>query len=112
MLPSRSQAIPTLPAPTFLALTPEERVYLQTWRKLALPAGIDMVEDLMARPWPCAVADSILGIFRFGEDTAAWMVIGQDGTWVVARCDNGTISQQYGTLAEALSQIYPLDDPA
>ena len=114
MPPSRMQAISSLPAPTlpFRALTPNERVYLQTWRKLALPAGIDMVEDMMARPWPCPVADSILGVFRFGEDMAAWLVIGQDGTWVVARCSDGTVSEQYDSLAEALSQVHSLEDSA
>jgi hypothetical protein len=87
-------------------------VYLQNWRKLALPAGIDMVEDMVARPWPCLIADSILGVFRFGEDMAAWLVIGQEGTWVVAHCGDGTVSEQYHSLAEALSQVYPLEDPA
>jgi hypothetical protein len=105
------QAIPPLPAMTFHALTSDERAYLQNWRKLALPAGIDMVEDLMVRPWPCPVADSILGVFRFGEDMAAWLVIGQDGTWVVARCSDGSISEQCGSLAEALSYVHPLEDP-
>lgn len=112
MSSSRIQALPSLPTPTFGSLTSDERVYLQNWRKLALPAGIDMVEDMMARPWPCPVADSILGVFRFGEDMAAWLVIGQDGTWVVARCSDGTVSEQYGSLAEALSQVHSLEDPA
>lgn len=112
MPPSRIQALPPLPTPTFGSLTSDERVYLQNWRKLALPAGIDMVEDMMARPWPCPVADSILGVFRFGEDMAAWLVIGQDGTWVVARCSDGTVSEQYDSLAEALSQVHSLEDSA
>jgi hypothetical protein len=97
---------------TFRALTPDERVYLQNWRNLAMPGGIDMVEDMMARSWPCPVADSIIGVFRFGEDTAAWLVIGQDGTWVVARCSDGTVSEQFNSLAEALAQVHPLEDPA
>jgi hypothetical protein len=100
----------SLPTQPFRGLTPDERTHLQKWWKLALPAGIDMLEDLGARPWPCAVADTIIGIFRFGEEMAAWMVIGQDGAWVVANCSDGMVSRQFDSLASALSQVHPVED--
>jgi hypothetical protein len=99
-----------LPTQPFRGLTPDERTHLQKWWKLALPAGIDMLEDLGARPWPCPVADTIIGIFRFGEEMAAWMIIGQDGAWVVANCSDGMISRQFDSLASALSQVHPVED--
>jgi hypothetical protein len=99
------------PAEQFRLMTPEDRTYLCTWWKLASAAGIDMVEDLMDRPWPRPVADSIIGIFRRGEELATWMVIGQDGAWVVACCSDGRVSTPFESLARALSQIHPVADP-
>jgi hypothetical protein len=83
---------------------------LRDWWKQALPAGIDMIEDLMARPWPRPVADAIIGVFRSGEELAAWMVIGRDGAWVVASCTDGKVSRTFASLAAALSHIHPVDD--
>ena len=107
---TRTQPVPLPFAEAFRTLTPEERVYLQNWWKQASSAAIDMVEDLMARPWPRPVADAIIGVFRSGEELAAWMVIGRDGAWVVASCSDGKVSRPVETLAGALSQIHPLDD--
>ena len=107
---SRTPPVMSLPTQPFRGLTPDERTHLQKWWKLALRAGIDMLEDLGARPWPCPVADTIIGIFRFGEEMAAWMVIGQDGAWVVANCSDGMVSRQFNSLAGALSQVHPVED--
>src|SRR5258708_25771100 len=109
-LSSKSRRVTTLATQPFRGLTPDERTHLQKWWKLALPAGIDMLEDLRARPWPCPVADTIIGIFRFGEEMATWMVIGQDGAWVAANCSDGMISRQFDSLASALSQVHPVED--
>jgi hypothetical protein len=106
----RTPPVMSLPTQPFRGLTPGERTHLQKWWKLALPAGIDMLEDLGARPWPCPVADTIIGIFRFGEEMAAWMVIGQDGAWAVANCSDGMVSRQFDSLASALSQVHPVED--
>lgn len=100
----------SLPTQPFHGLTPDERTYLQKWWRLALPAGIDMLEDLKARPWPSPVADTIIGIFRLGEEMAAWMIIGQDGSWVVASCSDGMVSKHFDSLAGALCQVHPVDD--
>lgn len=97
-------------APAFASLSQQERSYLLTWRRLAVAEGVDAVEDLATRPWPCVVADTIIGIYRFGEETAAWLIIGQDGNWVAARCSDGTISEPLNSLAGALSKVYPLED--
>jgi hypothetical protein len=108
---ARTQAAALPSVEPFRLLAPEERVYLQNWWKRAASAGIDTVEDLIARPWPRPVADSIIGVFRSGEELAAWMVIGNSGSWVVACCSDGKVSRPVDTLAAALSQIYPVDDP-
>jgi hypothetical protein len=107
---ARTQTAALPLAEPFRLLTPEEQVYLQTWWKQAAPAGIDTVEDLMARPWPRPVADAIIGVFRSGEELATWMVIGRSGAWVVASCSDGKVSTPVDTLAAALSQIHPVDD--
>ncbi|HTI82401.1 MAG TPA: hypothetical protein VL614_18270 [Acetobacteraceae bacterium] len=113
----RSPVVSYRPAPVvlplaepFRALTPDERVYLQCWWKQASSAGIETIEDLMTRPWPRPVAETIIGVFRTGEDLATWMVIGQDGAWVVASCSDGTVSGASDTLAAALARIHPVDD--
>jgi hypothetical protein len=82
------------------------------WQRLALSIGIDAVEDLKARPWPGPVADAVIGLFRSGEEMANWLVIGHDGTWVVACCTDGTVSRQFDSLAAALSMLHPLESPA
>src|SRR4051794_21506463 len=101
--PSRIQPV-TLSGEAYRSLSPSERTYLLQWRMAAGASGIDAVEDLMERPWPCPLADAIIGVFRSGEDQANWLVIGQDGTWVVACCSDGAISAQFDSLADALSQ--------
>jgi hypothetical protein len=106
---TQSAALPLVEP--FRLLTAEERVYLQNWWKRASLAGIDMVEDLIARPWPRPVADAIIGVFRSGEELATWMVIGRSGAWVVACCSDGKVSTPVNTLEAALSQIHPVDDP-
>ena len=108
---ARTQSATPQLAEPFRLLTSEERVHLQNWWKQASLAGIDMVEDLIARPWPRPVADAIIGVFRSGEELATWMVIGRSGAWVVACCSDGKVSSPVNTLAAALSQIHPVDDP-
>jgi hypothetical protein len=93
---------------TFPALSPGERAYLLDWRRAAKAFGIDAVEDMIERPWPCPVADVILGIFRSGDEQASWLVIGHNGQWVVACCAEGTVSPTVGSLADALSLVQPL----
>ena len=109
---SRMQPIGPSAAQPFRGLTPDEHAYLQNWHKLAAMVGIDSVEDLMSRPWPCPVADAIIGVYSFGEEMAKWMVIGQDGIWVVACCSDGTVSKQFDSLEGALSYLQPVEDVA
>jgi len=97
-------------AEPFRALTPDERDALQSWWKQASTAGIETIEDLLTRPWPRPVAEAIIGVFRTGQELATWMVIGRDGSWVVACCSDGTVSSTFDTLAAALAQIHPVDD--
>jgi|SRR5271166_407686 len=105
---SRAHTALAAPVPSFEALSATERAYLLDWRQAAQDIGIDAVDDMMLRPWPCPVADVIIGVFRAGDDRAAWLVIGHNGAWAVACCADGTVSPSVETLVEALSLIRPL----
>ena len=98
---------PASTPPRFEALSATEKAYLFDWRQEAQEAGIDAVDDMMGRPWPCPVADVIIGVFKAGEDSAAWLVIGYNGLWAVANCIDGAVSRSVKTLAEALALIHP-----
>ena len=52
-------------------------------------------------------AGTVIGVFREGAEAAPWMVIGQNATWAVACCTDGTVSRTVHSLAEALAIIYP-----
>jgi hypothetical protein len=108
--PLRIESAIAVPGQSFKGLSPEELAHLTNWSRAALASGIDGVEDMMARPWPCPTADAIIGVFRFGEELASFLVIGQDGAWVVANCADGTVSRQVGSLDAALSQLHRLDE--
>jgi hypothetical protein len=80
---------------------------LREWQSAASKVGIDAVEDLASRPWPCPVAETVIGVFRAGSETAPWLVIGHNGAWAVACCTEGSVSRTLHSLAEALAVIYP-----
>jgi hypothetical protein len=106
---SRAQTALAAPLPRFEGLSATDRTYLQDWRHAAQVSGIDAVDDMMLRPWPCPVADVIIGVFRAGEERATWLVIGHNGSWAVAGCADGSVSDSVETLVEALSLIHPLE---
>jgi hypothetical protein len=107
----RIESSRTMPAPAFSGLSANERTCLQVWQDAARAAGVDAVEDLRQRPWPCPIADAIIGVFRRGDDQASWIVVGQDGQWVVACCASGGVSRPFGSLADALALICPMPPP-
>lgn len=111
MLPNRPAPSAALPGHAFRALTPDERAHLSNWRRASLSVGIDAVEDLTSRPWPGPIADVVIGVYRFGEAMASWLVIGQNGQWVVASCTDNSVSEQFDSLAAALTQLKVDDDP-
>jgi len=92
---------------SFNELSPDERRHLREWQRAASRIGVDAVEDLASRPWPSRVADTIIGVFRVGLETAPWLVIGHNGAWAVACCTEGSVSRELRSLAEALAVIYP-----
>jgi hypothetical protein len=91
---------------SFSGLSTEERAYLRRWQAEARSAGIDGVEDLVSRPWPCPVQGVVIGVFSRGSEAAQWLVIGQNGTWAVAHCAAGTVSQSFASLSDALATIH------
>lgn len=80
---------------------------MRDWQATVQASGIDAVEDLASRPWPCPMAGAVLGVFRAGGAAAAWLVIGHEGSWAVASCADGTVSAPFGSLAGALAAIDP-----
>jgi hypothetical protein len=95
----------------FAALSVNERSCLQEWQDAARAIGVDAVEDLLQRPWPCPIAETIIGIFKQDDDQASWLIVGQDQQWVVASCASGGVSHPFGSLADALSLICPMEPP-
>jgi hypothetical protein len=104
----RIQPVLPIPAPEFAALQPDERTCLLDWQTRAGAIGIDAVQDLRQRPWPCPIADTILGIYRHGDELASWLVVGHAGQWVVSCCNDGAVSRSLESLADALTLIYQL----
>lgn len=82
---------------------------LEEWLRTVWLRGIDSVEDLAGRPWPGAVAETLIGVFRQGEQQAGWLVVGQAGQWAVATCANGLVSAPVGSLSDALALVCPID---
>ncbi len=91
----------------FGLLTSDERRHLREWQVSAQAIGIDAVEDLTSRPWPCSVAGTVIGVFIAGSTAARWLVVGNEGAWAVARCVEGDVSRTLNSLAEALTVIFP-----
>jgi len=95
---------------SFGGLSSDERRYLGEWRTSARVIGIDAVDDLTFRPWPCEVAGVVIGVFTAGSETADWLVIGEDGAWAVACCASRDVSPRLNSLADALATIYQKRD--
>lgn len=91
----------------FGGLSADQRLQLREWQHRAGEAGIDAVEDLSTRAWPCPISGSVIGIFQSGAEAARWLVIGQDDAWAVAYCTQGEVSRTLRSLSEALALIYP-----
>jgi hypothetical protein len=96
------------PGGAFSALTISQRRYLLGWSEAARTTGIDAVEDLAQRPWPDSEAETIIGVFRSGHLLASWLIVGHGGTWAVACCGDGSVSESVPTLADALHLVCPL----
>jgi hypothetical protein len=103
-LPERSEL--TLAPRAFGALSESERHVLQRWISSAGLAGIDSVEDLTSRGWPAAIDGAVIGVFTPADNQAAWLAVGQNGSWAVASCIDGTVSAPVDSLAEALAIVY------
>jgi hypothetical protein len=86
-------------------LTLEERLDLLTWINQERRSGIDAIEDLGSRSWPAQMTGSVIGIFRTGETTATWILVGQNGLWAVLTISSGAVSAVRLSLAEALATV-------
>jgi hypothetical protein len=92
---------------TLSGLTPVERRVLDRWIVTARKGGIETAEDLGFRPWPGHGTETIIGVFKSGHLLASWLVVGQAGSWAVASCGDGAVSDRLDSLAEALDLVYP-----
>ena len=91
---------------SFGGLSSAERRYLREWQLPAVAIGVDAVEDLTLRPWPCPVSGSVFGVFTRGSRVACWLVVGEEGAWVIAYCVKGEVSRALNSLADALALIH------
>jgi hypothetical protein len=96
----------TVTSPNFGALSEPERRALRRWITEAWSAGIDDVVDLTGRDWPGGVSGTVIGIFVPGDEFAAWLAVGQNGSWAIASCLDGTVSEPVESLADALAIVY------
>ena len=94
-------------ARSFGGLSSDERRDLRVWLISARASGIDAVENLTCRPWPCPVLGIVIGVFTAGSKAARWLVVGEEGAWAVAFCSEGHVSERLNSLAEALAVIHP-----
>jgi hypothetical protein len=91
---------------SFGELTSDERRHLREWQATAKAIGIDCVDDLTLRPWPCPIEGTVIGVFTAGSEVAHWLVVGDGTAWAVADCEKGRVSGTLNSLAEALALIY------
>jgi len=103
----RAQAVCAEPEPSFQRLNTSERRTLTGWITRSRPAGIETVEDLGVRDWPDLRAENIIGVFKTGHLLASWLIVGQAGSWAVASCADGAVSQRMASLEDALALVYP-----
>ena len=76
-----------------------------TWINQERGSGIDAIEELGSRSWPAPMTGNVIGIFRAGETTATWVLVGQNGLWAVLSVPSGVISTICLSLAEALATV-------
>lgn len=111
----RNALEPTLIAPLtrpFAALSPPEARALRRWLLTAREAGIDDARDLTSRRWPLGFSGAVIGIFTAGSDQAAWLAVGRNGHWAVARCADGSVLGPFDSLTEALALVYRAGEPS
>ena len=101
---SRVDVIAT--APSFTGLTTNELRSLRHWQTAAQAIGVDAVEDLSSRLWPCLISGVVLGVYRNGQSEASWLVIRHNAEWVVASCEDLTVSVPVTSLDEALNRLH------
>jgi hypothetical protein len=90
----------------FATLSDADQCVLRRWIARAHSVGIDTVEDLTSRRWPAVLTAAVIGVFLFGEHSAAWLAVGQDGYWAVASCADGSVSPPVASLSDALAIVY------
>jgi len=106
-LPRGADAMQVDASQPFGGLSSEELRHLREWQVSAMAIGIDAVEDLTSRPWPCPVSGTVIGVFTAGSKAARWLVVANGAAWAVASCSKGDVSRTLNSLAEALAVIHP-----
>jgi hypothetical protein len=92
-------------AGTFAGLDTSDRQVLSDWLDRAGARGIDVVMDLSLRPWNIAGVHAIVGVFEAGKGSASWLVVQAGSGWLLARCQDGFVSDEMTSLPAALALI-------
>jgi hypothetical protein len=101
-----NQVILSVEPGAFGSLSEADRYALRRWVNATRAIGIDDVRDLTARPWPSPVTGAVIGVFMRGDEHASWLAVEQNGSWAVACCVDGSVSESVDSLEDALDIVY------
>jgi hypothetical protein len=90
---------------TFAGLDDADQHILLDWLDRAGARGIDAALDLSVRPWGVTGAGAIVGVFEAGKNQASWLLVRHGSGWVLARREDGYVSDEMLTLPIILALI-------
>jgi hypothetical protein len=82
-----------------------DRQVLADWLDRAGARGIDLAMDFSSRQWNVEGARAIVGVFEAGKAQASWLVVRSGSRWLLARCDDGFVSDEMTSLPAVLALI-------
>lgn len=90
-------------SPAYDGLCFNEQAILNEW--LSRTLDVDAVIDFSDRPWNIGVAGPIFGVFREGGEQASWLIIRCGADWVLADCEDRSVSRTRMSLTDVLTSI-------
>ena len=103
--PARGNPSCVLQPGEFTGIDTTDRQILSDWLDQAGPGGIDTIIDLTLRPWQITGAQAIIGVFEKDKVEASWLMVRNRSGWVLARCNDRSISDVSAALPDILALI-------